>query len=139
MMIESLWKLYRGRTALLLAACVLCATGALLIGIDDNALGILLAMLAGISLVLSVVHPWRSHRKYKRLALMSLAAIVALLALGIGLSVPPDVAVMPASLEAVMRVAGTVCLLAAAFLGMPAVLVGVVGALVLRRRERRGW
>lgn len=125
---------HRNRTLLFLILSVICAASAVLIGIDDNPVGIALVLLSAAGLVLAVVHPWRSSARFRQLTLGAVAAFFGSLAAGIALSVPPDLAKLPVLLEDVMRIAGTALLLAASFLCIPAFIIGLAGLLIQRRR-----
>ena len=66
----------RIKTLALLMVCGLSALAAIVIGIDDNPPGILLALLAAITIVLAFVHPWRTARKFMFLLLTSVLGFV---------------------------------------------------------------
>lgn len=66
----------RIKTLALLVVCGLSALAAIVIGIDDNPPGILLALLAAITIVLAFVHPWRTARKFMFLLLTSVLGFV---------------------------------------------------------------
>jgi len=63
-------------TLILLAICGLLVIAAVVVGIDDNPPGILLAFLAAIAFVLAFVHPWRAARKFMFLLLASILGFV---------------------------------------------------------------
>jgi putative exporter of polyketide antibiotics len=123
--------------ALIVLAAIL-ALAAVLIGIDDNPPGAALAALSGTALATALVHHWRSPERFLLFSAVSLAAVVVL---G-GVAIVTDVAVtgnrLPASVTMVVESAGSTLALAIAFLGLPSILVGLVGAIVvwLIRRVR---
>jgi len=61
---------------ILLAICGLLAIAAVVVGIDDNLPGILLAFLAATAFVLAFVHPWRTAKKFMFLLLASVLGFV---------------------------------------------------------------
>ena len=137
-MLGSLQPPHRTTTLALVALAVILAVAAVLIGIDDNPPGAALAALSGVALVTAFVHHWRSPKRFLLLSAASLGAVVVLVALGIA----GDVAVtgnrLPASVTPVVESAGSTLFLAIAFLGVPCILVGLVGGIVvwLIRRTR---
>ena len=126
----------RNRTFLLLAAFVVFAIAAGVIGISDNAVGISLVVLSAASLVLAVAHSWSTSVQYRRLAVASALGFVVLLALGIALSASVDLTAMPRWVGRIVGAVGTGFLLGAGFLCIPGFVVGVIGIVVMRRRER---
>ena len=70
-------------TLIFLAMCGLLAIAAVIVGIDDNLPGILLAFLAAIAFVLAFVHPWRTARKFMFLLLGSILGSVLFIILNI--------------------------------------------------------
>jgi len=134
-MFESFAPGRRSWTAVLLGAAALLAVAARLVGIDDNALGISLAMLAAASLVLAIAHPW-SSAQFRRLIYASVVGFAALLALGIACGASVALAATPAWVDRLLEVASTAFLLIAAFLCIPGLVVGAIGIAVKRRRER---
>lgn len=125
-------------TLILLAVCCLSAIAAILVGIDDNLPGILLAFLAAIMFVLAFAHPWRTARKFILLFLASVLGLV----LFIVLSISSDLAVqnpntsiavknliLSSFMETMTIIIAMVC--PAAF------LVGLVGSIVMFIRNRR--
>lgn len=125
----------RGRTLLHAALAAALAGGAFLVGIDDNALGILLAVLASANLVLAFAHPLDASG-FRRLLVGAAAGFVGLVVLGIALSMLIEFVSLPGTARQVLEIAATGALLAAAFLLMPAFVVGVIGFLTTRRRQQ---
>jgi uncharacterized membrane protein (UPF0136 family) len=70
-------------TLILLAICGLLAIAALVVGIDDNLPGILLAFIAATAFFLAFVHPWRTARKFMLLLLASILGFVLFIILNI--------------------------------------------------------
>ena len=73
----------RNKTFILMAICGLLTIAAVVVGIDDNLPGILLAFLAATAFVLAFVHPWRTARKFMFLLLASILGIVLFIILNI--------------------------------------------------------
>jgi len=73
----------RKKTLILLAMCGLLAIAAVVVGIDDNLPGILLAFLAATAFVLAFAHPWRTARKFMFLLLASILSFVLFIILNI--------------------------------------------------------
>lgn len=114
----TLWLL--GATAVLTAA-------ALLFGIADNLPGIVLLYGAGLTLVLSVTHRWRSRRKFGRLLLGAVVGF-ALLAVAHNLAeVGAHRIVHVPVISPVLTAVSVVAFLAALIVCPMAGLVGVVG------------
>ncbi len=63
--------------------CVLLAISSVIVGIDDNPLGVLLALLATISGVLAFVHSWRAVKKFAFLFLASVIGFIFFIILSI--------------------------------------------------------
>jgi hypothetical protein len=53
------------------------AAGAVVVGVGDNALGLLLLNAAAVAFVLAFAHPWRTVRRFLLLAGASVAVLVA--------------------------------------------------------------
>ena len=130
-MLGSLQPPHRTATLALIALAAVLSAAAFLIGVDDNPAGIALAALSGAVFVAAFVHHWRSPRRFLLLSALSLAVIVISGALGI----VGDIAVtgdrLPASVTPAAESAGSALFLAIAFVGVPSVLVGLVGAIVV--------
>jgi len=134
-MLESFSPGRRSRTVLLLGAVAVLAVAAGVVGIDDNAIGISLVMFSAASLVLAFAHPWPSAQ-FRRLIYASVLGFVALMVLGIGLQALVGLAGLPGPIDRVLEVVETACFLGAAFLCIPGLLVGIIGTVIKRRRER---
>jgi energy-coupling factor transporter transmembrane protein EcfT len=70
-------------TLILFAVCGLSTFVSVIVGIDDNPPGALLALLAGIAFVLAFVHPWRTAKKFLFLLLASVFGIVLFIIINI--------------------------------------------------------
>jgi hypothetical protein len=124
---------------ILLAICGLLAIAAVVVGIDDNLPGILLAFLSATAFVLAFVHPWRTARKFMFLLLASILGFILFIILNIILDTVVqnpantctlhDLLQSPA-IDAVSIIIAMIC--SAAF------IVGAVGsvAMVIRNRRR---
>jgi hypothetical protein len=126
----------RTRTLLFLGLCALLAIAAAGVGIDDNPPGIALALLSAASLVLAFAHPWRSAARFRRLIYVSILGFVLLLAAGVALQILVESTSLPGLASQILAFVGTASLLGAGFLCIPGLLVGIIGALLMRRRER---
>ena len=123
----------RRRTLLLLAVCAALAAAAIVVGVEDNPVGIGLGFLSATALVLGFAHPWRTSRPFRRLIYASVLGFVALVVISNLLEATVSEAAMPRAVDTVLNAAAI-----AAFLLCPAgLLVGVAGALITWRRERR--
>ena len=136
-MIEPFSPRARGRTLLLLGAVVVLAVAAGVVGIADNPIGVSLAMLSAACFVLAFVHVWRTSVRFRRLIYAGLLGIVVFLVVGVGLQVLVERTGMPAAVDRFLGAVGLVFIAGAAFLCVPAIVVGAVGAILMRRRERK--
>ena len=73
----------RIKTLVLLVVCGLSAIASVVVGIDDNLPGVLLALLGAIAFVLAFAHPWRITRKFMFLLLASVLGFVLFIILSI--------------------------------------------------------
>ena len=73
----------RIKTFIFLVTCGLLAIASVVVGIDDNPPGVLLAYLAATAFVLALVHPWRTSRKFIFLLLASMLGFVLFVILNI--------------------------------------------------------
>ena len=73
----------RIKTLVLLVVCGLSAIASVVVGIDDNLPGVLLALLGAIAFVLAFAHPWRITRKFMFLLLASVLGSVLFIILSI--------------------------------------------------------
>ena len=120
------------RTLLLLAVCAGMAAAAIVVGVEENPLGIALGFLSASALVLGFAHPWRTSRPFRRLIYASVVGFVALVITSNVLEATLSKAAVPSAIEALLNGAAI-----AAFLLCPAgFLVGVIGAMVAPRIQR---
>lgn len=136
-MFESFAAGNRARTFLLLGALAVLAAAAAVVGIDDNTVGISLVVLAGFCAVLVFVHPWREPARFKRLIVLSVVGLVGLFGLGAGLQVLVEMARLSGTGPQILASVGMAFLLASGFLCVPGLLIGIGGAILCRKRERR--
>lgn len=129
----------RKLTLLLLAAsAVVGAVGWFGVGIDDNALGILLVALSGACLAAAFVHPIREPARFRRAFNRTLLVLVVLIALAFAIETIGAV-LRPAGSaeEGVLGAVAIYVLVAASLVGVPALCVLAVGGRIARSRERR--
>jgi hypothetical protein len=128
----------RTRSYIFFGTCALLVTIALVIGINDNPPGILLAYLAGVSLILAFAHPWRTPRKFIYLLLASALGLVLFVLLNIATDA---MAQSPATsgrlFDLTQSPAFEAINMIIAILFPAAFLVGVVGAVAAFIRSRR--
>ena len=123
---------------ILLAICGLLAIAAVVVGIDDNLPGILLALLAATAFVLAFVHPWRTARKFMFLLLASILGFVLFIILNIILD---TVAQNPANTGTLQDLLQNPAIEAfsiiIAMIFSAAFIVGAVGSVAMFIRSRR--
>jgi len=128
----------RKMTLILLAICGLLAIAAVVVGIDDNLPGILLAFLAATAFVLAFVHPWRTAKKFMFLLLASVLGFVLFVILNIIVdSVIQNPATSGALQDLMQSPAFDALNLIIAMLCPAAFIVGAVGSVVTFIRSRR--
>jgi len=128
----------RIKALILLAICGLLAIAAVVVGIDDNPPGILLAFLAATAFVLAFAHTWRTARKFMFLLLASVLGLVLFVILNIILD---TVAQNPATSGALQDLiqspfANTLSLISV-MVCPAAFIVGAVGSVAMFIRNRR--
>ena len=128
----------RVKTLVLLVVCGLSATAAVVVGIDDNPPGILLALLAAIAFVLAFAHPWRTVRNFMFLLLASVLGFVLFIILNI---ISDSIAQNPTTSIAVKNLIQSSFMeslnLIIAMICPAAFIVGAVGSVALFIRSRR--
>jgi len=128
----------RIRTLILLAICGLLAIAAVVVGIDDNLPGILLAFLAATAFVLAFVHPWRTARKFMFLLLASILGFVLFIILNIILDTvaqnPANTGTLQDLLQSPAIAAVSIII---AMICSAAFIVGAVGSVAMFIRSRR--
>ena len=128
----------RIKTFIFLVTCGLLAIASVVVGIDDNPPGVLLAYLAATAFVLAFSHPWRTARKFMFLLLASVLGSILFMILSM---ISDSIVQNPASsdtlkklIESPMNEALSIVF---AMLCSAAFLVGVVGAVIMFIRNRR--
>ena len=128
----------RKTSLILLATCGLLAIVGVVVGIDDNLPGILLAFLAATTFILAFVHPWRTTRKFIFLLLASTLGFVLFIVLNIILD---NVAQNPATPGALRDLPQSPVINAfsiiIAMICSAAFIVGAVGSVTVFIRNRR--
>lgn len=116
----------------------LLALTAVMVGIDDNLPGILLALFAGITFVLAFAHQWRTVKKFILLILASILGLVLLTILNISID---SILQNPATPDSLMNMlqspASNALTVIIAFLCLSAFLVGATGSVIMLIRRRR--
>jgi disulfide bond formation protein DsbB len=122
-----------------LAMCGLLAIAAVIVGIDDNPPGILLAFLAAIAFVLAFVHPWRTVRQFMFLLLASVFGFALFVILNIILDTVAQNPANTGTLQDLLDSSAIEALSIIIVMICPAAfIVGAVGsvAMFIRRRRR---
>jgi hypothetical protein len=136
-MFESFKPPYQRATAILVVLAAASAAGAVLVGIDDNPLGIVLALLAGTILVTAFVHHWRSPKRFLALGAISFGLIVILIGILIATDISLTAGRVPEPVAPAVESGGNALALTVAFLAVPSLFVGLAGALVVWLAGRR--
>jgi len=125
-------------TLILLAICGLLAIAAVIVGIDDNPPGILLAFLSATAFVLAFVHPWRTARKFMFLLLVSVLGFVLFIILNIILDIAAQGPATSSALQDLLQSpAIDASNLIIIMISPAAIIVGAVGSVVMFIRNRR--
>ena len=125
-------------TFILLAICGLLAIAAVVVGIEDNLPGILLAFLAATTFVLAFAHTWRTARKFMFLLLASVLGFVLFIILNIIFdSVAQNPATSGALQDLIQSPAINALNLIVAMICPAAFIVGAVGSVAMFIRNRR--
>ena len=128
----------RIKTFIFLVTCGLLAIASVVVGIEDNPPGILLAYLAAAAFVLAFVHPWRTVRKFMFLLLASVLGFVLFVILNIIFdSVAQDPATSGALQDLMQSPAIDALNLIIAMICPAAFIVGAVGSVAMFIRSRR--
>ena len=124
----------RLKTIILLVICVLSAIGAVLVGVDDNLPGLVLALLAAIAVVMAFIHPWRSPRKFLYLILAAVLGFILFILIDIAAQNPTASPVFRELMDSpAFEIISTII----AFLCPVALIIGIVGWIVMVIRRRR--
>jgi hypothetical protein len=128
----------KNKTIVFLVICVLSAIGSVIVGIDENPPGILLAFLAAIAFILAFAHPWRTVRKFVFLLLASILGIVLFIVLDIILNSTIQNPTTSGAIQNLIESPAYEALnLVFAILIPSAFIVGVVGSIAMFIRNRR--
>lgn len=128
----------RNKTLTLLALCGLLAFAAVVVGVDDNLPGILLAFLSAIAFVLAFVHPWRTARKFVFLLLTSVLGFVLFVILNIALdSIVQNPKSSRTLQDLIESPIANVLNIIIAMICPAAFMVGAIGSVTMFLRERR--
>lgn len=137
-MIEAL-STHRNRvlTVVFLAIAAAFAGAAVLVGISDNAPGIALAYGAAAVLVLAVVHPWRTSKKFRYLLYGSFVGFFVFVLVHNVFEVVAERMGGPGFVVAILQGIQVAAFLIAVLVCPPAVIIGATGAVVMAIRNRR--
>lgn len=130
-MFKSFESPYQRASFILVLLSVVKAAGAVLVGVDDNPLGIALAVLGGITLVTAFVHHWRSAKRFLALAVGAVGLGVIAVGVLIWIDISLTAGRVPESVAYAVDAGGNVLALAAAFLVLPSILVGLAGSVAV--------
>lgn len=123
---------------ILVVLAAVSATGAAVLGVDDNPPGLALAVLAGVMLATAFVHRWRSPKRFLAFSAAAFGASVVAVGMLIAVDISLTGGRVPQRIAPAVDAGGTALALAVAFLVAPSILVGLAGALItwLARRRR---
>ena len=128
----------RIKAFIFLTLCGLLAIISVVIGIDDNPPGALLAFLSACAFILAFVHPWRSAKKFMFLLLAALLGFVLFIILSIITDSLVQNPTTPGMLKDLLQSpAFDAVILVFAIICPAAFIVGVVGSLAMFIRNRR--
>ncbi len=128
----------RIKTLAILVICGLSAIASVIVGIDDNPPGILLAFLAATAFVLAFAHPWRTARKFMLLLLASVLGLVLFVILNVMFdSVIQDPTASDALQNLIESPAINALNVTIAMIIPAAFIVGAVGSIAMFIRGRR--
>jgi uncharacterized membrane protein (UPF0136 family) len=128
----------RTKTLAILVICGLSAIASVIVGIDDNPPGILLAFLAATAFVLAFAHPWRTARKFMLLLLASVLGLVLFVILNVIFdSVIQDPTASDALQNLIESPAINALNVTIAMIIPAAFIVGAVGSVAMFIRARR--
>jgi riboflavin transporter FmnP len=134
---EAFSPIHRVKTIILLVLCISSAIGAVVIGIDDNLPGIVLAFLAAISFILAFVHPWRTARKFLRLLLAAVLGLILFVVVNILIDTAVQNPTTPLALRELTDSPAFETMSIIIIMILPAaILIGIVGWIVMVIRSR---
>jgi len=126
------------KTLILLLVCGLSAIASVMVGIDDNPPGMLLALLAAISFLLAFIHPWKTTRKFMFLLLASVLGFVLFIILNI---ISDSIVQNPATSDSLKNLiqspASDALNVILTMICTAAFVIGIVGSFILSIRSRR--
>ena len=133
------WVTSRRRTLTLVFLVISCASAlaAIVVGIDDNPPGIVLAFCAIAALVFAFVHPWRTARQFRRLLFASVLGLVVFAILHNVFEALGAKAATASALQSVLQGLSVATFLLAVLFCPVAILIGAVGAIVTFVLNRR--
>jgi hypothetical protein len=127
----------RIKTCIFLVTCGLLAIASVVVGIDENPPGVLLAYFAATAFVLAFSHPWRTARKFMFLLLVSILGFILFIIVSM---ISDSIVQNPASSDTLQKLiespVNEALSIIFAMLCPAAFLVGVVGAVVMFIRSR---
>jgi riboflavin transporter FmnP len=134
---EAFSPIHRVKTIILLVLCISSAIGAVVIGIDDNLPGIVLAFLAALSFILAFVHPWRTARKFLRLLLAAVLGLILFVVVNILIDTAVQNPTTPLALRELTDSPAFETMSIIIIMILPAaILIGIVGWIVMVIRSR---
>lgn len=126
------------KSLILIVICGLSAAAAAAAGINDNLVGVLLALLAAVAFVLAFAHPWRITRKFLFLLLASVLGFILFIVVNILVdSFSQNPTSSPVLLNLMQSPAGDAVSLVFLMLCAAAFIVGAVGSILFFIRGRR--
>ncbi len=129
---------HRRVTLIFLVLFCLAVIASLAVGLDGNTTANVLALVAGTSLVLVFVHPWRSAREYMYLLCMSVLGFGVFVVLHNLFEAAAGATESVWALPAVLEVLSVAAFLAAIYVCPLAFVIGLVGALTMLFIGRKG-
>ena len=128
----------RIKTLTILVVCGLSTIASVIVGINDNPPGILLALLAATAFVLAFAHPWRTVRNFLFLILASVFGAVLFVTLNI---ISDSVIQDPATSDALKNLIQSPVIdalnLIIVMITPAAFIVGTIGSVAMFIRSRR--
>ncbi len=125
-------------TLVLLAACGLLTIASVVVGINDNPPGVILALLSAITLILAFAHPWRDAKRFFFLFLASVIGFVLFIIMSIVseslLQNPAASRMLKNLIQSPMN--DTLSLISS-MIFTAALIIGVIGSVVMLIRKRR--
>ncbi len=125
-------------TLIFLTAFGLAAIGTVAIGLDGNTPALVLAFVAATALMLAFVHPLRRVREFKYLLYASGLGFAVFVALHNLLDIAAEATAGVWPLDAILQVLSVIAFLAAIFVCPPTFVIGLVCALIMFFRRRKG-